>query len=150
MASASHPKHLRRISDNVLLTLAWETNAACAAFTHERFGSIKMGDVTQIDIDETVSYIDQRVGQQEFIVLITAGPPCPDFSQIRKSPKGAAGESGWLFEHMIDIEYKLRIKLQGRPFETIIENVFASPFSSGPLTRDDQTPVYVTDCARCG
>ena len=114
---------LRRISDNVLLTLAWETNAACADFTHERFGSVKMGDVTNIDIDKAVSYIDQRVGQQEFIVLVTAGPPCPDFSQIRKSPKWAAGESGWLFKHMIDIDYQLRLRLQGRPFETVIENV---------------------------
>ena len=63
------------------------------------------------------------MGKQEFIVLITAGPPCPDFSRIRKSPKGADGESGWLFQHMIDIEYQLRLKFQGRPFETVIENV---------------------------
>ena len=46
---------LRRISNTVLLTLSWEMNAACADFTHERFGSIKMGDVTDIDIDKTVS-----------------------------------------------------------------------------------------------
>ena len=95
----------------------------CADFTHERFGSIKMGDVMHIDIDKTVSYIDQRMGQQEFIVLITAGPPCPDFSRIRKSPKGTDGESGWLFQHMIEVEYKLRLKFKGRPVETVIENV---------------------------
>ena len=120
---------LRRISTNVSLTLSWETNAACADFTHERFGSIKMGDVTDIDIDKTVSYIeiDQRLGQQEFIVLITAGPPCPDFSRIKKSPKGAAGESGWLFQHMIDVECKLRLKFKGRPVETVIENVLPHP-----------------------
>ena len=114
---------LRRISTNVLLTLSWEKNAACADFTHERFGSIKMDDVTDIDIDKTVSYIDQRLGQQEFIVLITAGPPCPDFSRLKKSPKGVDGESGWLFQHMIDVEYKLRLKFKGRPVETVIENV---------------------------
>ena len=114
---------LRRISDNVLLTLSWETNTACADFTHERFGSIKMGDIMHIDIDKTVSYVEQRMGKQEFIVLITAGPPCPDFSRIRKSPKGTDGDSGWLFQHMIDVEYKLRLKFQGRPFETVIENV---------------------------
>ena len=118
---------LRRISDNVLLTLAWETNAACADFTHERFGSIKMGDAANIDIDKIVSYIDQRLGQQQFIVLITAGPPCPDFSQAKKSPKGAAGDSGWLFKHMIDIEYNLRLRFKGRPFETVIENVVPHP-----------------------
>ena len=114
---------LRRISTNVLLTLSWENNEACADFTHERFGSIKMGDVTNIDIDQTVAYIDQRLGQQEFIVLITAGPPCPDFSRLKKSPKGVDGESGWLFQHMIDVEYKLRLKFKGRPVETVIENV---------------------------
>ena len=114
---------LRRISTNVLLTLSWETNEACAAFTHERFGSIQMGDIANVDIDKTASYIDQRLGQQEFIVLITAGPPCPDFSRIRKSPEGVDGASGWLFQHMIDVEYKLRLKFKGRPVETVIENV---------------------------
>ena len=114
---------LRRISDNVLLTLSWETNKSCADFTHKRFGSIQMGDVSHIDIDKTVAYVEEQMGKQEFIVLVTAGPPCPDFSRIRKSPKGADGESGWLFQHMIDIEYQLRLKFQGRPFETVIENV---------------------------
>ena len=114
---------LRRISDNVLLTLSWETNKSCADFTHKRFGSIQMGDIMHIDIDKTVAYVEEQMGKQEFIVLITAGPPCPDFSRIRKSPKGADGESGWLFQHMIDIEYQLRPKFQGRPFETVIENV---------------------------
>ncbi|CAE7839270.1 unnamed protein product, partial [Symbiodinium microadriaticum] len=114
---------LRRISTNVLLTLSWENNEACADFTHERFGSIQMGDVTNIDIDQTVAYIDQRLGQQDFIVLITAGPPCPDFSRLKKSPKGVDGETGWLFQHMIDVEYKLRLKFKGRPVETVIENV---------------------------
>ncbi|CAE7220070.1 unnamed protein product [Symbiodinium microadriaticum] len=28
---------------------------------------------------------------------------------------GADGESGWLFQHMIDVEYKLRLKFKGRP-----------------------------------
>ena len=79
---------LRRISNNVLLTLAWETNAACADFTHERFGSIKIGDVTHIDIDKTVSYIDQRMGQQEFIVLITARSPMPRFLVNQKVAQG--------------------------------------------------------------
>ncbi|OLP97327.1 hypothetical protein AK812_SmicGene20369 [Symbiodinium microadriaticum] len=121
-------KALRRISDNVLLTMAWETNTACADFTHERFGSIQMGDdVADIDIDQIVTYIDQQLGQQQFIVLITAGPPCPDFSRMKKSPKGADGDSGWMFKHMIDVEYNLRLRFQGKPFETVIENVVPHP-----------------------
>ncbi|OLP93918.1 hypothetical protein AK812_SmicGene24117 [Symbiodinium microadriaticum] len=118
---------LRRISDNVLLTMSWETNTACADFTHERFGSIQMGDVADIDIDKIAAYIDQQLGQQQFILLITAGPPCPDFSRMKKSPKGADGDSGWMFKHMIDVEYNLRLRFQGRPFETVIENVVPHP-----------------------
>ena len=124
MASVYHPKHCDGSRPTCCsLTLSWENNEACADFTHERFGWIKMGDVTDIDIDKTVAYIDQRLGQQEFIVLITAGPPCPDFSRLKRSPKGVDGESGWLFQHMIDVEYKLRLKFKGRPVETVIENV---------------------------
>ena len=116
---------LRRVSDNVLLTLSWETNPQCARFTGERFGSLQMmGDVASFDIENVVSHIEQHVGQRQFIVLVTPGPPCPDFSRMKKSPKGTQGDSGWLFQQMIDIDYNLRnlhLRFQGRPFETIIE-----------------------------
>ena len=46
---------------------------------------------------------------------------------MKKSPKGAAGDSGWMFKHMIDIDYNLRLRFQGRPFETVIDNVVPHP-----------------------
>ena len=32
-----------------------------------------------------------------------------------------------MFQHMIEIDYNLRLRFQGRPFETIIENVVPHP-----------------------
>ena len=60
-------------------------------------------------------------------MVITAGPPCPDFSRLRTSAKGTDGDSGRLFQHMLDIEHALRLRFRGIPTETVIENVVPHP-----------------------
>ena len=118
---------LRRISDNVLVTLSWETDEDCARFVEEKFGSIPMGDALHFQVDDVFHLVQQHTSHRQFIVLITAGPPCPDFSTIRQDPPGLGGESGWLLQHMLEIEDEIRHKFKGYPVETIMENVVPHP-----------------------
>ena len=118
---------LRRISDNVLVTLSWEIDEDCAKFVEEKFGSIPMGDASHFRVDDVFQLVQQHTAHRQCIVLITAGPPCPDFSTIRQDPPGVDGDSGWLLQHMIEIEDEIRHKFKGYPVETIMENVLPHP-----------------------
>ncbi|CAE7250058.1 unnamed protein product, partial [Symbiodinium sp. CCMP2456] len=114
---------LRQLCDNVLLTLSWEIDQDCANFAHDKFGSVPMGDVSHFQVDEVYDLIQKNVARPQFILLVPAGPPCPDFSTMRQDPPGCEGSSGWLFQHMLEIERQIRHKFRGNPVETVIENV---------------------------
>ena len=77
---------LRRINDNVLLTLSWEIDTDCIQFVTQRFSSVPMGDVAKFDIEQVAQHIEAKVQDQQYVMVITAGPPCPDFSNIRENP----------------------------------------------------------------
>ena len=116
-----------RINNNVLLTLSCEIDPACIQFVTQQFSSVPMGDVAEFDIECVVQHIEATLQGQQYVMVITAGPPCPDFSSIRDNPKGTEGASGWLFKHMLGVEHQLRKRFQNIPIETVFENVVPHP-----------------------
>ena len=93
---------LRRINNNVLLTLNWDMDTDCTQFVTQKFSSVPTGDLAKSDIEQVAQRIDVAVQERQYVMVITAGPPCPDFSRIRETPKGTDGNSGWLFQHMLE------------------------------------------------
>ena len=118
---------LRRINNNVLLTLNWDMDTDCTQFVTQKFSSVPMGDVAKSDIEQVAQRIDVAVQGRQYVMVITAGPPCPDFSRIRETPKGTDGNSGWLFQHMLEVEHQLRKRFRDIPIETVFENVVPRP-----------------------
>ena len=86
-----------------------------------------MGDVAEFDIECVVQHIGAKLQGQQYVMVITAGPPCPDFSSIRDNPRGTEGTSGWLFKHMLGVEHQLRKRFRNIPIETVFENVVPHP-----------------------
>ena len=85
---------LRRINNNVLLTLSW------------------LGDRSRVHPVRDPDILFGAHGRRRRVrhrmrstahrgKASAAGPPCPDFSSIRDNPKGTEGTSGWLFKHML-------------------------------------------------
>ena len=118
---------LRRINNNVLLTLSWEIDPACIQFVTQTFSSVPMGDVAEFEIECVVQHIEAKLQGQQYVMVIAAGPPCPDFSSIHDNPKGTEGTSGWLFKHMLGVEHQLRKRFRNIPIETVFENVVPHP-----------------------
>ena len=116
-----------RINNNVLLTLSCEIDPACIQFVTQQFSSVPMGDVAEFDIECVVQHVEATLQGQQYVMVITAGPPCLDFSSIRDNPKGTEGASGWLFKHMLGVEHQLRKRFQNIPIETVFENVVPHP-----------------------
>eukprot|EP00439_Symbiodinium_sp_Y106_P033998 s1782_g4.t1 len=118
---------LRRINNNVLFTLSWKIDPACIQFVTQTFSSVPMRDVAEFDSECVVQHIEAKLQGQQYVMVITAGPPCPDFSSIRDNPKGTDGTSGWLFKHMLGVEHQLRKRFRNIPIETVFENVVPHP-----------------------
>ena len=100
-----------------------------------------MGDVWNIDIRELVDTIRAHAipGTR---ILITTAPPCKDHSKIRDSPPGLQGQDGSLLQHMVDIEWSIRLSIPEHPIDSLMENVL--PHDSIQEHFDDITDQWGT------
>ena len=87
---------LQYLGANIVFTLSWETNPQCQALLQHHFQSIQHGDLNEI-----IRHAAQ--GTEDLIILITAGPPCVDFSRLRNHPPGMQGEQGNLLSRQTEI-----------------------------------------------
>ena len=95
---------LQYLGANIVFTLSWETNPQCQALLQHHFQSIQHGDVsilTRPQLNEIIRHAAQ--GTEDLIILITAGPPCVDFSRLRNQPPGMQGEQGNLLSRQTEI-----------------------------------------------
>ena len=81
-----------------------------------------MGDIWEIDIPHLVETLRGHL-MPGTKILITTAPPCKDHSKIRDSPPGLTGQDGSLLQHMVDIEWAIRLLIPEHPIETLMENV---------------------------
>ena len=123
---------LQYLGANIVFTLSWETNPQCQALFQHHFQSIQHGDVsilTRPQLNEIIRHAAQ--GTEDLIILITAGPPCVDFSRLRNQPPGMQGEQGNLLSRQTEIILGIKRRLE----PPILDPV--SPRERG-LTRSSQ------------
>ena len=90
----------------------------------EHFRPIHMGDTNDFDIEKLIdTLLDSLDPNIPITILITGGPPCPDFSGVRANPSGAAGATGHLFQKFTQIIQQIKQVLQQIPIYILIENV---------------------------
>eukprot|EP00439_Symbiodinium_sp_Y106_P069789 s739_g12.t1 len=86
---------------------------------HEQ-DAVPMGDITNFDIVEVQKLVEESIQDSPYVMIITAGPPCPDFSRLRASPPGIGGDTGWLFQQMLNVEHTIRTHFTGIPIENVL------------------------------
>ena len=134
---------LQKLKTHALHTFWWETDPACIQHFEQTFNinHTFMGDVWNIDIRELVDTIRAHAipGTR---ILITTAPPCKDHSKIRDSPPGLQGQDGSLLQHMVDIEWSIRLSIPEHPIDSLMENVL--PHDSIQEHFDDITDQWGT------
>ena len=134
---------LQKLKTHALHTFWWETDPACIQHFEHTFNinHTFMGDVWNIDIQELVDTIRAHAipGTR---ILITTAPPCKDHSKIRDSPPGLQGQDGSLLQHMVDIEWSIRLSIPEHPIDSLMENVL--PHDSIQEHFDDITDQWGT------
>ena len=115
---------LRALDIHPVLTVSWETDPECIHVIEEHFHPIHMGDINDFDIEKLIdTLLDNLDPDVPITILITGGPPCPDFSGIRANPNGTAGATGHLFQKFVQIIQQIKQVLQQIPVHVLIENV---------------------------
>ena len=91
---------LQMLGISPILTLSREHDEACMQVLALHFAPVHMGDVNEFDIQTVVSIVQRNVHDEDFHIVITFGPPCPDFSSLKTQPAGVDGSTGYLFQHL--------------------------------------------------
>ena len=109
------------------LAMSWETDNDCVMVAVTRVPWVmQRGDVFNEDMKEIARIIRQEDPDGACVVLITAGPPCPDFSQIKENSEGRHGAEGSKFVGFADQLEALEQELPEHTFAPLIENVVMS------------------------
>ena len=105
--------------------LDWEVDPAALAVSAEAYKGLrfKRGDITQDDPEDISRILQQLLQDHPSRVLVTAGPPCPDFSTINASAQGKDGSSGHLFVVFVRFLQAIE-RTMGAQFPLLVENVF--------------------------
>ena len=104
--------------------LSWEIDDQCIKVISHHFPATHhMGDALGIDVQRTMTLIEEVDPERECRVIITAGPPCPDFSRVRK--RSAPGHNGTEGSKFIDWIKQVTPILDGlgRRAVAVVENV---------------------------
>ncbi len=87
-----------------------------------------MGDIYKFDIETVVSMI-APFRNENTRILICAGPPCPDFSRIRKQAPGLVGPNGQLFAQFLQIVHQVDNAFGQQNVDLVVENVYFQDMS---------------------
>ena len=96
---------LQQLQVGVLLFLAWEIDATCCEVTTRHFPHVQhMGDFLGTPAKQVAAAVQAVTSANPGSrILITGGPPCPDYSPIKgDEAAGMAGQTGVLFQQWTD------------------------------------------------
>ena len=102
--------------------LAWEIDEACKALTSQAFQAEHRGDFSSDNPEDVAARIAEIDPDQEAVILMCAGPPCPDYSRITEGP-GKEGTEGIKFEIFAKWQRNLIPHLGRRRVAKLTENV---------------------------
>ena len=128
-----------------LHTILWENDDECCALTSYHFpNAVHMGSIDTTDAASILDALDAADPEGQAAVLITAGPPCPDYTPIKgSSAQGRSGPEGRKFDTLCDLltavlqEDRRRATEHLRParhFLPLIENVVMQPTEAAHFT----------------
>ena len=107
--------------------ISWEIDEACVAISSHRWPDLEQrGDIFQDDQAALKARIDEIDPNQECTILLTAAPPCPDFSRIRPDAPGRDGPEGQKFDNMLRWFAAPSALFRERKVLRMIENVIMS------------------------
>ena len=102
--------------DPPTIYISWETDPECQKFLADTYAPHQRGDFTQENMEELGQLLDSVDPERRHTVLLTAGPPCVDYSRIRgDEAPGRDGQEGQKFEAFA--------AWQKEPLKRLVENV---------------------------
>ena len=121
-----------------LAYIAWEIEAGCQNLTSRVYEVTHRGDITQENFQGLADILDSVDPDREAVVLLTAGPPCVDFTIIKgDQAPGRDGPEGIKFDIFVQWQRTLKEHLQGRPLRRLVENVL--PHRRGDIAHFENT-----------
>ena len=122
------PAILEHTHGKPLAAFAWEIDEACIKLTKDRLPWLRhRGDLTSDDPAAVAAAVKKADPEGKALIVVTAAPPCQDFSRIGQSP-GHAGQRGALFR-------KTRSLLPDRRWVFLFENVVMEPAHSDAVSK---------------
>ena len=106
------------------LALAWEIDEDCLKVSQVQAPFlVQRGDILTEHMQSVAQCIKDSDPDGECFVLITAGPPCPDFSTITNKADGRFHSEGSKFVVLCDKVAELEALLPEQKFGLVVENV---------------------------
>ena len=96
--------------------MSFENDEECKAVLRANFPDVEL--INSYDLytaTELLECVHNVVKREDLVVLVTAGPPCPDFSRIKGSTsKGRSGPEGQKFVKFVELLHHLRSAADSR------------------------------------
>ena len=115
------------------LFMAWETDRDCHNVAMAHFPDMwARGDVERDDFQDIYQEILKADPEHKAIVLITGGAPCHDYTRVKDNPQGRKGQTGRMFDIMLDkLDPLIKQIQQTHVVKWVYENVVPSPKLKG-------------------
>ena len=115
---------LQSLGIRIRATLEWEIDAAALAVSSRVHKGLRMkqGDITMDDPATVAKIVGDLLREKESAILVTAAPPCTDYSAVNGSAEGREGASGSLFVKFVQFITAVEDAL-GRRLPLLVENV---------------------------
>ena len=107
---------LRSLDVRLRATLEWEIDQTATAVSTQACRCLRMkrGDLTADDPAKVATILQDFLKEKQSLILVTAGPPCPDYSKLNASAQGRTGTSGQLFVQFTEFLRKLEANVKLR------------------------------------
>ncbi|CAE7231016.1 unnamed protein product [Symbiodinium sp. CCMP2592] len=102
----------------------WESNPELRKLASAKFPSaVVKEDVDKETPDSIIAFLEQIDPGAQALVIIAAGPPCPDYSRVRENAPGTSGPEGSKFVRFAELIKSLEKKWRYAQCVLLVENV---------------------------
>ena len=117
------------------MAMAWEVDRTCVKLAQARLPWLRhRGDLATDSAQAVAAEISKVDPGGRCMVILTAAPPCQDFSRIG-AQAGHAGARGSLFLQAVNFLNDLKEKIGERPVGFLFENVVMEPKEATPINQ---------------
>ncbi|OLP86253.1 DNA (cytosine-5)-methyltransferase 3A [Symbiodinium microadriaticum] len=115
---------LQSLGIRIRATLEWEIDEAALKVSSQVYKGLRMkrGDITMDDPEAVAKIVGDMLREKDSAILVTAAPPCTDYSAVNGSAEGREGASGSLFVTFVHFITAVE-KALGRRLPMLVENV---------------------------